>query len=147
MRHLRGRVIPIAPLIALATLLTACGGGGKTAPPTDIDRDCAGATAAARQIVLQNPTSITDADITRITAAADQLAAAGDAATTAVADPARQLAQTAKAYADALVSKNVERATILEGQLRREAVPVAQACGLGNRPDLVLGTTSGSTGG
>jgi uncharacterized lipoprotein len=145
MRHVRGRVTPIVPLLALAAGLAACS-GGSTVKPTTSDLDCSAVTGAARQIVLQNPKTVSQDEIDRINAAADKLATAAEAATTPVADPARQLAATAKLYADALAGKDVERATITEGQLRREAVPVADACGMAARPDQVLGTTSGTGG-
>src|SRR3954465_8426241 len=131
MHHIRGRVAPTVLLLSLAVVLAGCGSDTKTSPQTESERDCAGVTAAAHQIVLQNPKTITDADIDRINAAADQLMGAADNATTAVADPAHQLPETAKSYADALAAKNVGRATILEARLRQQAVPVAQKCGLG----------------
>jgi iron uptake system EfeUOB component EfeO/EfeM len=143
MRHVRGRVTPIVPLLVLGTLLTACS-GGSTIKPTTSDLDCSAVTGAARQIVLQNPKTVSQDEIDRINAAADGLAAAAEQATTPVAEPARQLATTAKAYAEALANKDIERATITEGQLRREAEPVADACGMADRPDQLLGTTSGT---
>jgi hypothetical protein len=145
MHHLRDRVSQIVPLLLVSALAAGCGGGSK-AKPTQTDTDCAAVTGAARQVVLLNPKTATDDQIQRVDAAADLLTQVSTTATTAVAEPGRKLGATAKAYAAALATHDAGRATIVEATLRRDALPVADACGLALRPDQVLGTTSGPAG-
>jgi hypothetical protein len=138
-------LVRLLPIIAL-TVVAACSSGSSSLKLDQQEQDCSAITAAARQVVLVNPNSVAPDELTRNTAAAAALEAAASAATTEVAAPAQALAASAKAYAEALARRDVERATANEGLLRQQAVPVAEACGMGKRADLVLGTTSGTEG-
>ena len=145
MRPARDHVVRLVPLAVLG-LAAACGGGSSDLKLGERERDCAAVTAAARQIVLVNPRTASPEDVERNKVASTALDAAAASASTEVATSARTLAASAKAYVEALERRDAQRATANEGLLRQQAVPVAQACGYGNRADLVLGTTSGTGG-
>lgn len=116
--------------IALAGLLTACG-GGSTSPTTTLDRDCGAVTDATVTLRLVDPNHVTRDEVRSNVAGAERLAAsAANASTPALRAAAHRIAITAEEYAAALRAHQLEHAVSLEALLRQEAGPLARLCGL-----------------